>query len=78
MLAKGSEKLPKVQKIAQSGHTGYRYHFPNTCFNSQNAMAKLNEEEIKNGSTGFEIFVVDIFSFFRSNTFELIIFIKKT
>ena len=25
IVAKGFEKLPKVQKIAQSGHTGYNY-----------------------------------------------------
>ena len=30
IVAKGFKKLPKVQKIAQSGHTGFRIYFDAT------------------------------------------------
>ena len=31
IVATGFEWLPKVQKIAQSGHTAYNYHYINLC-----------------------------------------------
>ena len=57
IVAKGFKKLPKVQKIAKSGHTGWEYHsmadflfaWKSNCYSlkiSKAAESKQNKQEV--------------------------------